>query len=96
MSCNMCRHYSYHCGVSLKLQGIMNKECPSVPTNTCHYACVSWERTCGTIRKPRGIRCNFELADMLCTECSKTCKSVNDVYMVLSRGKYMCKPCSKL
>jgi len=88
MSCAICKHYSYQAGTTFNLQ-----EYPDGPTNTCHYACFSWERKCAKIIKPKGIKCNFELANMICTSCKKTCTSKNDVYISLNREKYLCKKC---
>ena len=88
MSCAICRHYSYRAGTTFNLQ-----EYPNCPTNTCHYANVSWERKYPEIIKPKGIKCKFELAFMVCTSCKKMCISKNDVYISLNRKKYLCKKC---
>lgn len=93
MSCQICKHYRYSAGVSSALSKQLGYNLPTVPTNYCGYARVSWERTDYKIRKLRGIECHFELASMKCTVCEKTITNKNDIYFVFNRESYICKKC---
>ena len=95
MKCQVCKHYSYTCGVSRALSLLTGKDYPTTPMNHCDYARVSWKREKSVVVKKRGMKCNFELTYMTCVNCNKPLTNRNNAYLVFSSKTYLCKKCSK-
>lgn len=90
--CQTCQHYEYHAGVEASLAKKLGVR-PSKPTCFCHHAGVSWPRDTATVRTPRGIVCDYKMAEMVCTHCRKQLKKTFDAWMVFDRKFYICKSC---
>ena len=93
--CQSCEHFEYRCGIALSLQRITGISSPTHPTCYCLFSGVNWPRYSGEIKKPRGIKCEYVIHKMQCTECEKLLKSSNDLWMKITRDTFICKKCGE-